>query len=78
MISTSGSINLRLGARFDAYDNPDVLREVNAISRAIEGKNNVKLIKFHSFEFVLLSFDLLDSWVFAEQDELKEKRRPLL
>ena len=61
-----------------AFDNPDSLREVNAISRLVEAKNNVKLIKLHSFEYILLSFDLLDSWIFAEQDDLKEKRKLLL
>jgi len=59
-------------------DNPDVLREVKALQRCIAGKGNVRVIRIHSFEFSLLSFDLLEQWVFTGYDELKEKRRILL
>lgn len=61
-----------------AIDNPDVLREVNAITRAVRGKPNITLVKIPCFEYILLSFALLDKWVFAEQDDLREKRKPLL
>ena len=61
-----------------AVDNPDVLREVNALNKAVSGKSNVRIIKIHSFEFALLSFQLLEQWIFAEEDELKEKRQNLL
>ena len=44
----------------------------------MKDKDNVSAIKIHSFEFVLLSFKMLTDWVFAEQDELKEKRAVLL
>jgi hypothetical protein len=36
------------------------------------------MIKIHSFEFVILSFEMLEDWVFASQDELREKRKDLL
>lgn len=36
------------------------------------------MIKIHSFELTLLSFRKLEEWVFAEVDELKEKRKYLL
>ncbi len=61
-----------------AIDNPDVLRELTRLKRNISGKNNVKIIKVHSFEFSLLSFEFLEQWVFAEEDELKEKRSTIL
>lgn len=61
-----------------AIDNPDVLRELKRLNRNISGKNNVKIIKIHSFEFSLLSFEFLEQWVFAEKDELKEKRNEIL
>ena len=61
-----------------AADNLDVLRENQALRKNAAGKANVHLILIHSFEFVLLSFRLLDQWVFAAQDELREKRRDLL
>lgn len=59
-------------------DNPDVLREAKGLKRAVSGKNNVYIIHLHSFEYALLSFDLLDQWVFAEEDALKEKRKSWL
>lgn len=62
----------------NAIDNPEVLRETQRLSSVIKDKNNVSVIKIHSFEFVLLSFKMLTDWVFAEQDELKEKRVGLL
>lgn len=61
-----------------ALDNPDVLREIQRLSSIVATKSNVTLLMIHSFEFVLLSFKLLEDWVFAEDDELKNKRRPLL
>ena len=39
---------------------------------------SARFIKVHSFEFALLSFDLLEQWVFAEEDEMREKRKNLL
>ena len=62
----------------NAIDNPTVLREVQRLHGLIRDKRNVSVIKVHSFEFVLLSFKMLESWVFAKEDELKEKRRELL
>ena len=61
-----------------AADNPDVLRENKALRKNAEGKDNVHIIPIHSFEFALLSFQLLEKWVFAEQDELREKRKEYL
>ena len=62
----------------NAVDNPDVLREVKKLSDISQTKENVQIIRVHSFEFVLLSFTDLDNWIFADQDELKEKRQKLL
>lgn len=61
-----------------AIDNPDVLRELSRLKKSILGKNNIRLIKIHSFEFALLSFEYLDQWVFAENDNLRDKRQALL
>ena len=44
-----------------AADNPDVLRENQAMRKNAAGKANVHLILIHSFEFVLLSFRLFGS-----------------
>lgn len=62
----------------NAIDNPDVLREMLRLKKCIAGKTNVKIISIHSFEFVLLSFEQLEKWVFAENDELKDKRSVIL
>ena len=61
-----------------AVNNPDVLRELTALNKAVSGKSNVRMIDIHSFEFSLLPFRLLEQWVFAEEDELKEKRQNFL
>ena len=61
-----------------AVDNPDVLRETRRLKAITDGKDNIHIIKVHSFEYALLSFELLEQWVFAEADELKEKRQSLL
>lgn len=58
--------------------NQDVLRELERLKRSIIGKNNIKVIKIHSFEFSLLSFEFLEKWVFAENDDLKEQRKDKL
>ena len=61
-----------------AVDNPDVLRELRKIYSEMQKKKNIRILKIHSFEFVLLSFEFLDQWIFSEVDELKEKRKSLL
>ncbi|SDB58015.1 hypothetical protein SAMN02910317_03038 [Ruminococcaceae bacterium FB2012] len=61
-----------------ALDNPDVLREYKRLTKVISAKNNINLIKLHSFEYCLLSFKDLDDWIFAEEDELRDKRKNLM
>ena len=62
----------------NAVDNPDVLREMRRLYHLVKDKSNVSIIRVHSFEFVLLSFSMLEDWVFAEEDILKEQRKKLL
>lgn len=61
-----------------AVDNPDVIREIKRLRSDSLGKENVHLIKLHSFEFSLLAFELLEQWVFSAEDELRDKRQDLL
>lgn len=61
-----------------ATDNPNVIRENKRLYSNIKEKENVAVIEIHSFEFALLSFKLLEQWVFAEKDDLKEKRKDFL
>ena len=58
-----------------AIDNPDVLRELNRLKSYSEGKENIKVLHFHSFEYILLSMDFLIDWIYALDDDLKEKRQ---
>ena len=61
-----------------AFDNPQVIRERKRLMEAIRERNNVYIINIISFEYILLQFDLLTDWVFAEDDELFTKREHLL
>ena len=61
-----------------AMDNPDVLRETKKLTAEAKEKDNVHILRLHSFEFALLSFELLEQWVFAEVDALRDQRRELL
>ena len=61
-----------------AIDNTNVLRETQRLYHIIKSKKNVKVIKIHSFEFVLLSFKNLIEWIFDKNDELKIERSQLL
>lgn len=61
-----------------AVDNPDVLREHLQLKKSTEGKENVRILGIHSFEFALLSFEMLEQWVFDEKDDLRTKRRNYL
>ncbi len=62
----------------NSIDNPDVFREVQRLYAIVRDKKNVTVIRIHSFEFVILSFQMLEKWVFAEEDELKEKRAEII
>ena len=62
----------------NAVDNPDVLREIQRLHRLAKDKSNVSIIRIHSFEFALLSVSMLEDWVFAKEDELKNQRKKLL
>lgn len=61
-----------------AMDNPDVIRETKKLKEDAAGKDNIHLIKLHSFEYALLSFELLEQWVFADVHPLKDDRQDLL
>lgn len=61
-----------------AVDNTDVLRETDRIRKLAKSRDNVYIANIHSFEHALLSFKLLENWLFAKEDELKIKRENLL
>ena len=61
-----------------AVDNPDVLRELTRVERVAAAKPNVTLVKVPCFEFILLSFEKLSHWLYAEGSRIRENRRELL
>ncbi|MCM1170635.1 MAG: hypothetical protein NC393_00745 [Clostridium sp.] len=61
-----------------SFDNDQSIREVSTLKKVIQTKNNVYELNLISFEFVLLSFSLLLDWIYAEQDEFREKRGYLI
>lgn len=61
-----------------SFDNDQSIREVSILRRIIQTKNNVYELNLISFEFVLLGFSLLLDWIYAENDEFREKRAYLI
>lgn len=58
----------------ESFDNDQVVREMRALKCAIRGNNNIYVLKIISFEYILLSFAKLLEWIYAENDEFREKR----
>lgn len=61
-----------------AIDNPDVLRELTKVERVAAEKPNVTLVKVPCFEFILLSFTHLESWMYAEGSRMEAHRAGLI
>ncbi|MCM1113276.1 MAG: hypothetical protein NC399_08500 [Muribaculum sp.] len=61
-----------------SFDNDQSIREISALRKVIQKKNNVYELNLISFEFVLLSFPLLINWIYAEKDKFREKRAFLI
>ena len=59
-------------------DNNDALREAQRVKKIANNKKNVIAVKIHSFEYILLSFEMFVDWVFAKEDKLKNDREGLL
>lgn len=57
-----------------SFDNDQAIREVRTLRKIIEKKHNVYELNLISFEFILLSFPALLEWIYAEEDEFREKR----
>lgn len=61
-----------------SFDNDQSIREVGILRKIIQTKNNVYELNLISFEYVLLGFPLLLDWIYAENDEFREKRAYLI
>lgn len=61
-----------------SFDNDQSIREVRALQKIMQSKNNIYEFRLISFEFILLSFSGLLDWIYAQDDELREKREGLI
>lgn len=57
----------------NSFDNPEVYREQSRLNKYSAGKDVVK-INLICFEYLLLEFEGLFDWIYAVQDEFREKR----
>lgn len=58
----------------ESFDNDQVVREMKALKQAVGGRNDVYILHLISFEYILLSFNELLDWIYAEEDEFRIKR----
>lgn len=58
----------------ESFDNHQVVREMRALKCAISGNQNIYVLRLISFEYILLSFTELLNWIYAENDDFREKR----
>ena len=58
----------------NSFDNLQVYREQKELKKCIDTKDNVRLMNIICFEYILLEFDKLIDWIYAQDDELLIKR----
>ncbi len=58
----------------NAFDNVQIYLEQKMLKEAADKKNNVFLLNLICFEYTLLEFDKLIDWIYAQEDEFREKR----
>lgn len=58
----------------NSFDNPQVVIEQKLLKVYADKKENVALMDIICFEYILLEFDNLISWIYAPDDEFLEKR----
>lgn len=66
--------NLYIIAMDNSYDNPSVVKIVKATKQMVKNKINIIMLDILCFEFILLEFTKLLSWVYAADDEFLQKR----
>lgn len=70
--------NLYIIAYDQSFDNDQVIRETKKIIEYSSQKRNVILLNMICFEYILLEFEKLPDWVFAEEDDFRLQRADLL
>ena len=58
----------------NSFDNVQVYMEQKILKEAADIKDNVFLLNLICFEYTLLEFDNLIDWIYAPEDEFREKR----
>jgi len=58
----------------NSFDNVNIYQEQKRLKQSAKTKNNVKLLDFICFEYILLEFNHLLDWVYSPDDELLHKR----
>ena len=58
----------------NSFDNPQVAMEQKLLKQYADKKKNVVLIDIICFEYMLLEFKNLLSWIYAPDDEFLKKR----
>ncbi len=58
----------------NSFDNVQVCIEKKKLKEAVQNMDNVFLLELICFEYTLLEFDKLIDWIYASEDEFREKR----
>ncbi len=58
----------------NSFDNVQVYMEQKILKEAADKKDNVFVLNLICFEYTLLEFDNLIDWIYAPEDEFREKR----
>lgn len=58
----------------NSFDNVQIYMEQKILKEAADKRNNVFLLNLICFEYTLLEFDKLIDWIYAPEDEFREKR----
>lgn len=70
--------NLYIIAFDHSFDNPQIVREMLWLKEECKKHSNIYELNIISFEYLLLEFEKLILWIYAENDEFREKRKDLI
>lgn len=62
----------------NSFDNLQVYQEQKRLRKYTDSKNNIFIINIICFEYILLEFNKLIDWIYAEGDEFKVKRAKVI
>lgn len=62
----------------NSFDNIQLVYEIKKLKECVQQKDNVFLLDIICFEYILLEFKELIEWIYAENDEFKQKRHNII